>query len=313
MRQIMTQSKQTKLNLSLSFIRAIRLAIILALSGLYLLSPTLPAGRLQAVAPAAPNETSTENKIGATDTTVQTAANETGANKAGNEGAEAANDDGAKNASPSADPAVTNSLKEQINKVIKEKKEQVKNKIKDLSQHKRGFVGQIDRVSEEAITVRHRSGSQVIPLEKSLLLVKNKAEEQESITVDDLAVDAWTAVLGYQIEDDFEPIKVIVSEERLAPQPQKVAIGSVVSISNDELVLKTRKDEVEISFQLNQTTNYQDLAGNEITHDDLFEDVQCLVAGYKDSGDDNDADEAESEATETANHALLVKSLAPVE
>ncbi len=199
----------------------------------------------------------------------------------------------------SASPSTKNSLKDRIDKVVEEKKEQVKDKVEEMTQKKRGFIGRVDRVSKESITLENRKGAQVIPLQETLSLIKDK----KPIKIEDIAVDNWATVLGYQLEEnEFEAVKLVVSEDRLNPQSQIVEIGSVTDYDSEQITIKTRQDRTEIEFELSTQTVLEDLDQQEITVSDLFEEMQCLIAGYKEIGEDDNE----------TNVALKIRSLAPI-
>jgi hypothetical protein len=199
----------------------------------------------------------------------------------------------------SASPSTKDSLKDRIDKVVEEKKEQVKNKVQEMTQKKRGFIGRVDRVSKESITLENRKGVQVIPLQETLSLIK----DEEPIEIEDIAVDNWATVLGYQLEEnEFEAVKLVVNEDRLNPQPQIVEIGSVTDYDSEQITIKTRQDGTEIKFELSTQTVLEDLNQQEIAVTDLFEEMQCLIAGYKEIDEDDNE----------TNVALTVRSLAPI-
>lgn len=198
-----------------------------------------------------------------------------------------------------ASPSATKSLKDRIEKVVDEKKDQVEQKVTESTAAKRGFIGRIDRVSEEAITLVNAKGTQVIPLSPELELVK---DDQEA-NIEDLAVDDWVTVLGIQNDKDFEPLRIVISEDQLSPRPQVVAIGSIASFNSSQVTLKSRQDDSEVEFDLNNNTDYKNIEDEDIAIADLFEDMQCLIAGYT-SGDEGEVN---------TNHALLLYSLAPLD
>ncbi len=203
-----------------------------------------------------------------------------------------------------ASPSATDSLKNRIEKVVEEKKVEVNLQTStQVNNKKRGFISQIERVSEEAITLKNEKGTQVVPVNQSVSLLKN---DQET-SLEDLAVGNWVTVMGVQNDDDddFEALKIVVSEDKLSPQPQVVAIGAITKLAGNELTIQPRKNDSEVVFELSSDTRLQDIEGQNITRADLFEDMQCLIAGFKDIEEGEDADSA-------ANQVLLVYSLAPV-
>jgi len=210
-----------------------------------------------------------------------------------------------------ASPSATESLKERIEKVVEEKKEAVQEQIQELSFVKKGMIGQIERVSEEAITISNKSGTQVIPLTDNLDLVM----DDETASVDDLAVDSWVTILGLQQEnkDDFEPIRVLISEKTLRPRPQLVSIGAITEFDDDEVTILARGSEEELTFEIDKNTVITDPEAAKLTTDDLFEQMQCLVVGYKEVDEDESDEANEAENSSSTKHALIIRALVTAE
>lgn len=203
-----------------------------------------------------------------------------------------------------ASPAATESLKDRIDKVVEEKKEQVEKKVEALTYRRRGFIGQITRVSEEAITIENRKGTQVVPLKKNVMLTK----DDEPVALDDIAVGEWVTVLGLEKDDEFFPLQVIVTEDSLQPPEQRVSIGTITEVSSKQISLRSRETDEVLTYDFNKQTDVIDNQGEEISYEDLFEDMQCLTAGFVEVETDEDDEEETTSLT-----ARLVQSLAPVE
>ncbi|MBD3250271.1 MAG: hypothetical protein GF381_01730 [Candidatus Pacebacteria bacterium] len=197
-------------------------------------------------------------------------------------------------------PSATQALKDRIEKVVEEKKESVEKRIKENIQQKRGFIGRVGRVSEEAVTIESKQGSQIVPISDQVTIVKSGKE----IEVADIAVENWATVLGLQLENDFEPLRIIIQEKSLRTDPQVVVLGTLVSNTSNKLTLRSRLDGQEYQFDLNRSTEYQDNQGEEVSLSDLFEEMQLLIVGLTETDQDDQ--------TET-NRAIVVRSLAPIE
>jgi hypothetical protein len=173
----------------------------------------------------------------------------------------------------------TQKLRERIEKIVEEKKDQIQGAIEDLSQQKRGFIGEVQRVTEETITVKNHKGTQIISVNEDMVILK----AGKSIDVESIAVGDWLVVIG-TIEDDVLVAKrILVSGETLRPRTHTVALGSVVERTAKELTVLTRKGET-VTFTIATTTEYQDQDGEKAKATEFVEDMQVLVVGYETDG-----------------------------
>lgn len=177
----------------------------------------------------------------------------------------------------SPDSTTTQKLKERIERVIEEKNEQVKGVIDELAGNRRAFVGEVQRVSAESITVKTTKTTHILALNNSIPLIKNS----QKISVDDIAVGDWVIVLGTRDKDDFVPQHIIVSAKTLRPKPKMVTLGTIKSITKTELVVTSRQGDSDKTFVLSKNTSYQDVTGEPIVLKDLEKDLQCLVVGIE--------------------------------
>ncbi|MGD9129010.1 MAG: hypothetical protein PVJ09_00770 [Candidatus Woesebacteria bacterium] len=196
-------------------------------------------------------------------------------------------------ASPSAE--ANENLKDRIEKIVEEKKDKIENTLEDLSKNKKGFIGEVTRVSEETITISTTKGTNIIPLTEDLVLVK----KQKKIAVDEVIVGDWLIVMGFIEDDSFVPKRIVVSAESLRPKEHIVLLGTIKSIQRNKIDFKPRSDEETLTLDLNKKTKFQDNQGEEAKQADFIEDLQCLLIGYKD----------EDEAVVTTIQALAPLSL----
>jgi len=192
-------------------------------------------------------------------------------------------------------PATTEALKDRIEKAVEEQTDNT-GYTTTASQTKRGFVGRVERVSEEAITLSTNKGPHIVPLNDQPQLIKNN----KTLAVKDISIEDSALILGYQEKDAFTPMKILILTQDYAPQAQLVAVGSLTSIDTKTITLTSRKDNQELQIVVNSNTQYLDGDDNAISKNDLFEDMQIIVVGQI------DVDEDDQSATNTA---LIVKSL----
>jgi hypothetical protein len=180
----------------------------------------------------------------------------------------------------SSSPATTQKLKERIEKIVGEKKDQVQGAIDELSLEKRGFIGEVQRVTEETITVRSQKGTEIISVHDDMTILK----AGKPIEIGTIAVGDWLVVIGYVEDDALVAKRILVSSETLRPRNHVVALGSVVERTSKQLTVLTRKGE-EVVFTVSTNTDYQDKDGEDAKATEFTKDVQVLVIGYEtDSG-----------------------------
>lgn len=175
----------------------------------------------------------------------------------------------------------TQNLKDRIEKVVQERKDQIKEKIDALSTQKRGFIGQIQRVSEEAITIKNVKGTQILAIDEDVELLK----KSKDISLSDIAVDNWVVVMGLLEEDNFTPKRILVSDTTLRPKQYKIALGSIESLSSREIIIFPRSGDDSVTYTITSKTDFEDLEGNPIVFADLTTEMQALVVGYEDEDD----------------------------
>lgn len=177
-----------------------------------------------------------------------------------------------------SESSTTSNLKERIEKIVEEKKDQLEATISEIAIQKKGYVGEVIRVTKETLTIESRGSTVIIPFEENLSLIKNK----KAINLDDIAVGDFVTVIGTQEDDNITPERVIVGDENLIPKPKLADLGTIKTVSSKSITITSRDDQSEKEFTLNTKTKYFDLEGAEIEKSLLSEDIQCLIAGYED-------------------------------
>ncbi|MDH5532917.1 MAG: hypothetical protein OEX81_00625 [Candidatus Pacebacteria bacterium] len=175
----------------------------------------------------------------------------------------------------------TQKLKERIEKIVEEKKEQIKGIISNLDATKQGFIGEVQRISEEAITVKTNQATRIIPITEDVEILKDGKE----IVLSDIAVENWLVIMGIIEDDTFKPLRILVSGETLRPRPSYITIGNISAIERYELTVTPRSGEEETAITLNSKTSYEDLNGEEINRTDIEEDTQALIIAFDDDGE----------------------------
>jgi hypothetical protein len=169
--------------------------------------------------------------------------------------------------------ATTEELRKRIEKVVDEKREQIKGVIQDLLSKKTSFIGEISRISEEAITVKSADTTTIIPISDSLKLLK----DNKALEVSALEVGNWAVVLGNKDGDGIESEYILVSKESLRPRNQLVVLGSITALTKTEVTISTRGTQEERKLTIAKTSEFQDVNGEKAVAGDFEKDFNVLV------------------------------------
>jgi len=178
--------------------------------------------------------------------------------------------------------ATTSSLKDRIEKVVEEKETQNGSVAGQIDYSTRAIIGTVDRVSESSITVQTLLGSVIIPITENVELTDGKKE----IKVAQIEIDNSIIALGLQAGESFTPIKIIIYEKEIMPRPQVVTIGAVKETLSNSISVESRLEGLLLKFSINNNTNIIDSDNEEVTVQNLFEDVQVVIAGYHEEDGD---------------------------
>jgi hypothetical protein len=181
-------------------------------------------------------------------------------------------------ASPSGSPTLTETtqrLRERIEKIVEEKRDQVEGALDELATQRRGFIGEIQRVSSETLTVKTNKSTQILPLTPTTGITK----AGKTIPVDDIAVGDWAIVIGRIVDDEFQLDRLVISSASLRPPSQAVVLGTLSAITRSTATVQPRNQEAATQFNLVKTTTYQDIEGNSIRLTDIKADTQILAVG----------------------------------
>lgn len=175
----------------------------------------------------------------------------------------------------------TQNLRERIERIVEEKKEQIRGVINNLESQKQAFIGQVIRISEETITVKTNKATRILPINPQVELLKGTS----IIKLSDVAVDNWLVVMGVLEDDDFRPIRILVSATDIRPKTYFIALGSVTELDKTTLTIKPRNAEEPVAITTNNKTIFEDLNGQVIARTDLEVESQLLVVASEAEGD----------------------------
>ncbi len=187
---------------------------------------------------------------------------------------------------------VNQNLKKMIDKVVEQNKEKVKARLQEIGSRRRGFIGEIKNIREGAITLRTKSGTQVIPVDQGVEMFK----AGKAITADKVSVGDWTVVVGATKDDAFiaESVEFLATSPR--PKTSIVQLGTIVDIKKASLTFKSRKSGEESVLILDKNTQFFDSTNQKVTSSNFSANVQVLLIAIQ--GEDN-------------SRVLELKALAP--
>jgi len=194
-------------------------------------------------------------------------------------------------AATSSPSATTQKLRERIEKVVEEKREQIAGVLDEITGQRRGYIGEVQRITSETMTLRTLRGTRIVSIKPTLILQKGN----ETIKIDQIAVGDWAIVIGSLEDDEIQPDKIIISSTSLRPKPQVVTIGSITAISPTSISLTDRATGEAYVFTLPKTAKLQDLTGATIKSTQISPEMQAVIVGQR--------------PTETTLNALIVRVL----
>lgn len=180
--------------------------------------------------------------------------------------------------SPSPTPDLTQTtqrLRERIEKIVEEKRDQIEGALDDLASQRRGFIGEVQRVSSETLTLKTNRGTQILPIGSTTDITK----AGKTIPIDDIAVGDWAIVIGSLKDDTLVLNRLLISSTSLRPKSQEIALGNITALTKTTITVQPRSGEPAVQFNLTRTTEYQDVEGNPIRLTDVETETQALAVG----------------------------------
>lgn len=175
------------------------------------------------------------------------------------------------------DSATTEELRKRIERVVDERREQIKGVVEDLLGKKGAYIGQISRISEEAITVKQGETPTIIPISDTLVIL----QDATPLSIDKIEVGNWAIVLGTRSDNAIEPEYLIISDLSLRPQNQLVKLGSIKNINRSQLVFIPRGTQDELTATIQRATKFQDSDGDTAAVTEFEADLSVLVTAVE--------------------------------
>lgn len=176
-------------------------------------------------------------------------------------------------ASPSASPSTqaTENLKERIDRVLEQRQEKLK-ELEDSGQRRRLFIGEVQRIIEQTITLKTRRGNQSFTITPDLNLIRDNKKS----TIDDVAIGDTVAIIGYQDKETIQPQRIFIFTTSLQPVKYETVLGTIKDVNRTQVTV-TKADDSDQKFTFARTTEFQTSTGEAGKRENLKKDDKVLV------------------------------------
>lgn len=179
---------------------------------------------------------------------------------------------------PSIAPTeTTNSLRERIQNIVEQQKEKVEAVLGEFTNQRRGFIGQVVRVSEETLALEIRGTTRIVPLTGGVLLTRNGA----AIQPENIEVGSWAVVMGLMENDTFVAKRIIFTTASPRPNQPIVYLGSLKTLRRNGFDFQPRGQTDSIAITINTSSQFQDNTGETAQFNNFLADDQVLMIGYQ--------------------------------
>ena len=160
-----------------------------------------------------------------------------------------------------------------IKKVIQDKQAELGQNSQENNQRKQAYLAQVKRVSAETLTVLNDQLNIIIPVTDDLAIIK----DEKTIDIDQIEVEDWVIVYSVVEKDTANVKRILVSDKDFTQVERKIMLGTIVEIYSSNLLFDARTGEENLSFLIDKNTQFFDLNGDEISINDFYPDLQCLI------------------------------------
>lgn len=161
-------------------------------------------------------------------------------------------------------------LRERLQKILGDQDETA------AGQTRAGYIGEVTRISDEAITLKTLAGSEIIPLEDTILL-----KRALRIPVSEVVVGNWIIVIGQREKNRaIKPELLLVQTTDLKPREHMVTIGDVSATTATSVTVVPRGKTEPITLSVNKNSLLTDSAGETILPRNVPQDISVIVVGF---------------------------------
>jgi len=181
--------------------------------------------------------------------------------------------------SPTPSPASDQDTAQKLKDLIKQGTERVKGAMDQNGVQQRGFIGEVQRVTDKTVTVKNlKDTNEILTVDGSVVLTR----DNKKATIDDLAIGDWAIAMGTTDKDVFTLKKLAISSTTLLPKTFVTELGTVKTIGKTSLTATARNSTELTTYTINKSTLFQDSQGNKVEVKTIKPDFQYLLVGTKD-------------------------------
>ncbi len=185
-------------------------------------------------------------------------------------------------ASPTTEPTSTPQTPEEtaqkLKELIQKGKERVKGVMDQSGDAPRGFIGEVQRVTDKTVTVKGYKGTEILTVSSVVTLTK----DGKKATIDDIAIGDWVAALGSTNKDNFTLKRLMISSTSLAPKTFVTQLATIKTITKTQITATPRNNQGTVTYILNKSTLFQDNEGAKVDVKTIKPDYQYLFIGTQD-------------------------------
>ncbi len=181
-------------------------------------------------------------------------------------------------ASPSASPQTAEDTAQKLKELIQKGKERVKGVMDQVGDEPRGFIGEVQRVTDKTVTVKGFKGTEILNVSPTAVLTK----DGKKATIDDIAIGDWVAALGSTNKEVFTLKKLLISSTTLAPANFVTQLATIKTITKTQITATPRNNQGTVTYIVNSKTLFQDNIGNKVDVKTIKPDYQYLFVGIQD-------------------------------
>lgn len=168
------------------------------------------------------------------------------------------------------DEAVEKNIKDRLQKVIEEKSDQIKGVME--GNQRRGFIGIMQRVSEEALTMETPRGPVVLTVTPDIEFW----DDDDPIDLEDIEIGESLVIIGTQNGDEFTAERIYISTTPFEPILREIIVGNIQEIDQNSLTIQARSGD-ENTYAFNKDTVFTNSEGEEVRSDDFVTDQDALL------------------------------------
>jgi len=160
--------------------------------------------------------------------------------------------------------------------------EEIKSQYDDVVSKARGFIGQVISIKDDSFKISLPNGADLlITPDKSTTIVKNgdSVRGNEAQMSEWLEVDDWLVMIGIQNGETFQPRRIMVSGESLAPAERFVRRGVVKTCTASKVDVQIAGQDVVETLQLTKSTALLDQNNETISYKDIAKDSEVIIIG----------------------------------